>query len=59
MSGPSTLGCGKGGLVWEVTGTSNAVTLMDVYADSAREALEKYLEQGGLASLSMRMKAVL
>lgn len=47
------------GLIWEVTDTSNAVTLTDVYADSAREALGLYLEQGGLASLSMRMKAVL
>ena len=46
------------GLVWEVTDTSNAITLTDVYADSAREALGLYLEQGGLASLSMRMKQV-
>ena len=46
-------------LVWKLTDTSNGVVLTDIYADSPREAVELFLEQGDSASLKARVDSVL
>lgn len=39
--------------VWQLTDTSTGAVVTDIYAYTAREALELYLEKGTKASLSM------
>ena len=39
------------GSVWQLTDTSKGVVISDIYAESPREALDLYLENGSLASL--------
>lgn len=46
-------------LVWKLTNTANGVVLTDIYAESPREAVELYLEQGAHASLKARVDSVL
>lgn len=43
----------EGQNVWCITDTSNGAVITDIYAESAREALELYLEKGTEASLKI------
>lgn len=49
----------ENGNVWQVTDTSNNTVVTNIYANTARKALEEYLDKGLLASLEEFVKDVL